>query len=442
METRQAQNLDMTQFQRVEDIIFLDEPILTHLKQGGKDYFQYLVQSTTETDIYLIFEVDEMSIFEYLTGTKSLWQIIKENESFFYRIEEDFHGKVLNTEVLVENQLDPNYLPSKDSFLEYKPTTKSYYHSFIEELRAQAYLINLRKNAFYLKIKPNNTKYRDTIGFMELSGHLLGNISESYSSFVKADFYSQFKDSITDEKKLKKSFKSVKSEVDYRAVDFRFGSFEIGLAVDKVMKKNIQDKKLFNWAVEVGEKYNQLVLDEDYDQETVDKILEKYSPEERKKIFEPIFKITEDPNYILSKKGSGQKEYRAIKVRERDVVERIIPPVLTVPQVEEKKELKVMRITAVINSKDSKRSIKLDDNNTLFDALDSSDYILHKKDFQKYGYDLEQDIEVPLQISTEGETITLTAEYGGKNFKVVSTTMDDGMKKITSKICEYLLDHE
>lgn len=432
----------MAQFQRIEDIIFLDEPILTHLKKGGKDYFQYLVQSTDKTDVYLVFEVDEMTIFEYLTGATSLWQIIKKNENFFFKVEEDFHGEVLTTEVLTENQLDLNYFPFEDSFLNYKPTKESYYYDFIEELRAQSYLINLRKNAFYLKIKPNNAKYHDTIGFMELSKHLLGNISESYSSFVKADFYSQFKDSITDEKKLKKSFKSVRSEVDYRAVDFRFGSFEIGLAVDKVMKKNIQDKKLFDWAVEVGEKYNQLVLDEDYDKETVDKIIDKYSPEERRKIFEPIFKITEDPNYTLSKKESKQKEYRTIKVRERDVIDRIIPPVLILPQVEEKKELKVMKITAVINSKDPKRSIKLDDNNTLFDALDSSDYILHKKDFQKYGYDLKQEIEVPLQISTEGEKITLTAEYEGIDFKVISTTMDDGMKKITSKICEYLLDHE
>lgn len=440
--TNQNKNIsfDLNQFQKIEDIIYLDEPILTHLIKNNKHFLLYLVDTLKDKDTFLLLELEEQTIFDYLTKLITLRQVISSNQNFIYRIEQDFNGNIVNVDITQSSALQEDYLPTEDSYLNYEPSSQSYYYNFIKEFESQSYLRSLREQAFYIKLAPTNSKYSDTIGFNELVTELLKNISTSFKSFLKADFFESFKQKQTDEKKLNASFNRLSNDLDYRMVDLDFGSFEIGLAVDKVMKQSIEDKEIRDWAIDVGYKYKNIVLDDDYDEETVSTIISNYSQEDRKKIFEPIFKITENSNFDFKIKNSKNKEYSKINIKDKSKIERIVPKT-DIPEEVKSKEYEIIQVTTIKEKDKVRKSIRLDEN-TLFESASEKQVILKKKDFEKFDYVLDFEVEIPLDISTEKGQIVLRTEFDGIEFEKTldSGKFDDGIKQIVSSIYEYILN--
>lgn len=435
-------HFDLNDFEKIEDIIFLDEPILTHLRRNDKHYFQYLVDTLKNSDVYLLLEIKESVIFEYLTKLISLKEIITKNKNFCYVVEQDFEGRIIETKITQSKYINENYLPLTDSFLEYKPSNSSYYYKFIKDFQSKQYLASLRKKAFYLKFSPQNQKYADTIGLNELASDLLSNISSSFKSFLKADFFEQFKEIKNDNTKLKSIFNKILPNLDLRMVDLKYGSFEVGLAVDKLMKGEIDDKEIKKWAVNVGYKYKDRVLDEDYSKDSINRILENYAPEDRKKIYNPIFKITENPNYNLQVKNSKKENYNTIKIKDKSIIERIAPPTIILEKPEESKEYQIIQVTTVVDKNKTSNTIKLE--NTLFNSTNTTETVLENKDFSKYGYQLDFKVSIPLNITTEKDSIILQANFDNNEFDVEyhSDKIDDGLKKITQNIYEYILNQK
>ena len=146
---KQHIDFDLSEFKKIEDIIFLDEPILTHYVKNDKSFLLYLVDTLDDSDIFLLLEVEEEAIFKYITGKISLLNIIVKNKNFCYIIEQDFAGKISNLNITEGYKIAKSYLPSEDSFLIYQPSEQSYYYSLIKEYEHKAYLQSLRQKAFY-----------------------------------------------------------------------------------------------------------------------------------------------------------------------------------------------------------------------------------------------------------------------------------------------------
>lgn len=433
---------DFSKFKKIEGIIFLDEPILTHLTSNKKHFLLYLVDTIENSDTYLLLEVTEEIIYQYLTKSISLKKIIVENENINFLIEQDFEGNVTKCEVIQTELISESYLPNEDSFLEYEPTEASYYYEFIAEFKSQSYLNSLRQNAFYLKFAPNNSKYSDTIGLTELANGLITNVAQSYKNFLKADFFLEFKEKITEKSNINNLFSKISSDLDFRMVDLKYGSFEIGLAVDTLMKSSIQDKEIKNWAIEVGTKYKELVLDDNYDNESVNKILETYNEEDRKKIFNPIFKITENPNFTFQVKNSVKSKYKTIKVKDKSIIEKLIPNNIELDKIDDVKEYEIVQFTTVLDKNNISKTIKIED--SLFSSSNNTEVILTNKEFKKSGYDLDFNISIPLNITAEKNSIKFSAIYDNENFEVNynSEKMEEGIMKITSKIFEYIKNRD
>lgn len=435
--------IDLDKFEKIEDIIFLDEPILTHYKRNKKDFLLYLVDTIDELDIFLLLEVTEDIIYEYLMSGISLRNIIKQNENICYLVEQDYYGDICDIKVLQSDKIPETYLPYENSYLKYEPTNESYYYEFIHNYESKFYINSLRENAFYIKFSHNNKKYQDTIGFNELVNNLLSNVSMSFKNFLKSDFLLEFKYIHTDKTKLQKIYNKILPDLDFRMVDLNFGSFEVGLAIDKVMKGAIEDKKVKDWAINVGHKYKNLVLDKSYNDSTVKQILESYDEEERRKIFEPIFKITEDPNFNLQVKDNKKSKYSTINIIDKNTIERIVPSKKKDEELPESKEYEIIKVITVHEKTSKSKSIKLDDN-TLFDSTDTTDFVLKNKDFEKFGYKIDTPINTILKISTEKDKIILSTTYNNIDFEAVirSGKIDDGIKEITSAINDYIKTEE
>lgn len=430
---------DLSKFKKIENIIFFDEPILTHLMKGNKNYFLYLVDSLELSDIYLLFELDESDIYKYLTGKKSLYQIINENENIINFIELDFEGSAINTEITHSSEIKESYLPSVDSFLNYRPTPDSYYYNFISEYESKSYLNILKDKAFYLKIGVIDKKYANTIGFNQLVSNYITRISSSFKSFLKADFNNNFKVTYSDINILDKKFKAIESDLDYRMVDLKCASFEIGLAIDNVMKGSIGDTSMKVWAIQVGDKYKELVLENSFNEESINVIINEYTEEDRKKIYEPIFKIIENTNVKLQIKNSKDSTYSIIKSPNKHTIEKIIPKKTN--KVNDEKDLQIVNLTTVIDKNKSSKSIIITDG-SLFSSTHETEVHIENKDFEKYGHSLDFTISLNVKIETIKDIIYLTSSYDNKTFQhnINTGRLEDGLKCLINSIYEYIIN--
>jgi len=434
-------HIDLSIFEKVEDIIFLDEPILSHLRLNGKHYLLYLVENLDNSDIFILFDIDEDDIFKYLTKGISLREIII-RKNILLLLERDFEGDVIDTWSIMTASVSEDYLPDTDSFLEYEPLENSYYYEKIKAYNQKLYLHDLRKNAFYIKFSTNDRKYGDTIGLRELTNTLLKNLSTSYKNFVAIDFEKKFINIIPEERKRNSVLKSVFEDTDLRMVDLKYGSFEIGLSTDKLMKSHIEFKEVKEWANEVGDKYKRIVLDDNIDSTEIKSLLDMYSDEERNKIFDPVLKIINNHKYDLRVKGAGEKQYSTLGINKVNVREQLVRQNLLMEVIEDApKHLELITVTTIIDKNSKRKTINLED--TLFSSVNSSEYQLTYNDFKKYGYDsLSVDIHIPISIENNDSYILLKAIYNEQTFSVTvdNDKIEEGIRKLVDKIYEYIIN--
>lgn len=434
---------DLSKFEKVEDIIYFDEPILTHLILNEKDYLLYLVDTTDNSDIFLLFQIDEDVLFEYLTKNKSLRSIIQD-ANFVNIIEKDFKGDIVNTSIAMPVSLPDEYLPITDSFIEFNPTENSYYYEKINEYKHKLYLLDLRKNSFYLKFSTNNKKYGYTIGFRELTKVMLKNVSQSYKNFVEIDFEKKFGNIIPIDSERSSILRKVIDDTDLRMVDLKYGSFEIGLSVDTLMKTNIDFKEVKEWTDNVGNDFKKIVLDDEIDQNELDELLNKYTEEERNKIFEPIVKIVDNPDYDLKIRNNKEKKYHNLGIKKKDVSSKIITKKKVIQEQVSEKDFELINVTTIRDKNSNKKTINLE--HTLFSTVKETEYKLTYQDFQKYGYTnyLDKNIEIKLRIENKVNQIILIADYDNQIIEVNidNDKIDEGIKKMTDKIYEYIANED
>ena len=439
---KQHIDFDLSEFKKIEDIIFLDEPILTHYVKNDKSFLLYLVDTLDDSDIFLLLEVEEEAIFKYITGKISLLNIIVKNKNFCYIIEQDFAGKISNLNITEGYKIAKSYLPSEDSFLIYQPSEQSYYYSLIKEYEHKAYLQSLRQKAFYLKFKALNVKYADTIGLNQLANILFSNLSSSFKSFLKADFFEEFKKTITDSNKQNKILATLLPDLDLRMVDLNYGSFEIGLAVDTVMKSSIEDKEIRKWAIEVGDKFKEVVLNDTFEDKRVNKIIEKYSEKDRNKIFNPLFRITQSNDFDLMIKKSPVSNYSVIRVKDKSKIEKLLPNPIVIKKLPEEKDYEIVNFTTVLDKNKVKNVIYID--NTLFSSTNQTEVKIENSNFNEYGFELKDNISLPVQIIANKDLIVLTASYDNIEFesRINTGNLSDGIRELTHKIYEYIVNKE
>ena len=431
---------DLYKFTKVEDIIYFDEPILSHLMLDDKNYFLYLVDKTETENIFLLFQLDEEKIIEYLTKSKSLRELIF-SANIVSLITQNFNNEILDAKLIMPDFLPEDYLPDSKSFISYNPTKSSYYYEKINEFHRKSYLNHLRNNSFYIKFSSNQKKFGDTVGLNEISNVLLRNLSKSYKNFVEIEFEKEFGKIVPIDTEREKLFRQVVADTDLRMVDLKYGSFEIGFATDKLMKSNIQFRDLKKWADNVGDKYRQIVLDEDIDNSELEDILKNYSEEERNKIFQPILTIVDNPNFELKIKDRGEKNYSNLGVRKKDVSSKIVSKNVKKPK--EEKDLTLVNVITIIDKKSNKKTVNLD--NTLFSQVQEINYLLTNKDFYELGFErTPKDLKINMSLLSENNKIKLISHYDNEIFEVnvENDKIEEGKKKILTKIYEYLLNKE
>lgn len=423
-------------FERIDDIIFFDQPILTHLIKNGRDYFKYLIDSGDNYDLFLLLEIDKQSLIDYILGKIPLYSIIVNNKNIGTIFKEDFRGLIIDSYAINPNKMLDDYLPDEDSFLSIDYSFNSYYRELVDSYNQGLYLQELRSRAYYLKFEPTDPKYRNTIGFIELSNNLLDNVTSSFRSFAKADFQAQFKDIIGDYDKLNSTFGSLTKHIDPRVVDVSFNSFEIGIAADNVMKY-VGDKHLKEWAVEVVDKFKNIVLDVDINDKDAEKIISRYSYEDRKNIFNPLILIINNKNVNFKIKDNKKAVYKKYTMK-KEIRAKIVPDLPKEIKVD--KDLELVNFTAVIDKNAKTKKTRINPEKSLFSTMDNTTAYITNENFENQGFSLDEKINIPVRIESQRNYIKLSTEYQGKEFtnEIHSDDLNQALHSLVKQIATFL----
>lgn len=426
-----------------EDLIFYDFPLLTRYVFQDKNYLYYHVDDENYLDTYLVFEIEEYSLFKLISGIISLRETIYNVDNFIYIIDKSDKGNVVKTAYLHSSNVIDDYLPEADSIIEINFTKDSYFYKLIEKYKSDYYTERLREKAFYLKIAPEpvNKKYGDTLGLEEMVDEILPKITESYKKYSKSDFENRFRNKFTDERKLNSTFKQVYELIDYRIVDLKYGSFEIGIASDTIMNTTkIQTPEIKEWADSIGTNFKLDVLEIDLNNpKEFDRIASKFDANQRATIYSPIIDLANDKNITFSIKHNIFSKYKTIKKPKQETLRRLIPEKKVVVNVV-KKELEIVQFTGIIE-----KGKKISSNNYgLFNSINEAHQFLTNETFKKYSINIVLEQNIPLTlIKMDAGNIEISAIYNGEKFvaSLDNANFESAIEKLVKRIHEYYLNY-
>ena len=423
-----------------DDLIFYDLPILSRYVLDEKNYLFYHIDDENNIDTYLVFEISEYNLFKLTSGNSSLLETILRVNNFVYIIDKDINGNVIKTAYLHSSSIIEDYLPEEDSFLKTDFVKDSYYYNLNKKYKEDYYTERLRENAFYLKIapEPHNKKYGETLGFEEMVDDILPKITDSYKKYTKSDFENNFKTKITDTKTLNSTYNKVYKLVDYRIVDLKYGSFEIGIASDKIMTATIEQIEIKEWANSIGENFKNDVLEIDLNnKDEFNRITAKFNEEQRNKIYTPIINLANDKNIVFSIKDNKFSKYKNIKKPKQETLKKFIPKKLTIPELNDK-ELDLIQFTGVVEKGKKISAI----NYGLFNSLNETHLYLTNETFLKYNIDIDLKKQIPVSLTKKDGKIEISASYNEEKFTTTldNANLDSAIEKLTNRIYEYYLN--
>lgn len=165
-----------------------------------------------------------------------------------------------------------------------------------------AYLDLLREKAVNIKIEDKEHKYSKAI-LTENIIDILQNVEGSYMNYATVNF---IKELDLPKKNRKKTLASIKNNSKTLAVDLAFASFGISIVVDTRIMNTIDQlpysPELVEFKSNLFENFKEEVLLADYNSpDFIDRIVNKYSEEERIQIYKPILNsLREKSKYNLS----------------------------------------------------------------------------------------------------------------------------------------------
>lgn len=374
-----------------EILVFEDIPVLVHYSDNNsEDIISYLVDFDETGKRQMFTKVQKDELFSYLIGLKSLKRLFSEIKSdFVFFVDSDNSDNIKSTTLLSKFLIPEKYFPIDESF--HDEEINDFY---IDYLKENFYYYKLKENAFILTVKPSTGKHGTTVSARD-AAFVLANATNSVEGYVSVRSFNALKNDFSDINQIKRKVSATKKFLSPRIAEAAFHSFEVWLAMDTVLFKE-KDKYITEIAEGLVQSYKQDVLDVDYTSEEDAKILiEKYSEDERKMIFEPIYKIVENKDFVVSVcdvKNTIKRNNKQLK-SSKNFWQKVLPPP-TIAQLQEEMEKRNKIVTIVLHLKEGENVTKLT-------KKELQENLLFSKDDAQTTYDIGSPIVV------EGEKIDL-----------------------------------
>jgi hypothetical protein len=283
---------------KVSDLLYYDGTLLSHFKDNYDHNFLFIWEdSDSESNRWLIVELTEYELFQYIKGKINLNDlVVKTKSKFHYFVDITTKLEYINTQIIEPRNIPEEYIPDKDSFYSVKPP-EDLYKDLLKKYEDSYYIDNLKTKAYYFKVEPTEKTFANTVG-IDTVIEVLNNIKQSFSSYNDIQFHRAFDNKYSADN-VRMMYSKVSKLTVPRIVDAKCASFSAGIMVDNV--SSVGDIPEINkWKNNVFIDFKSEVLEVDYNSdEVVDKIINEFNWEERKKVFEPILNVFSNKDYTL-----------------------------------------------------------------------------------------------------------------------------------------------
>ncbi len=405
---------------KVADIFYYEGPILSHFKgENDSDFFYYWIDRDEKLNRWLIFPLEEHRIIEYLNGYVSLRDLIYNfKNNFIFTVDIDRDLNYSNAIMINPFQLPSNYLPEEESFYT-ASAVPQYYQKRFKQINSFNYESILKEHALYVMIK-SRKKGEKSLVEAEYAADVIYDLAKSCKEYAYYDFYNNFKSKYHNPQNLATAALDMKKQVSPLIVANRISSFCLGISNDFILSQS--DLEIRTWEKKFIKNFRADVIEVDFSsKEDQDRIKNKFTVDQRVKIYEPYFKILNNETYGLWITDKNfESPISRPKIAEENKMKLILPPVhkKTYLEVSEEKEIHNITIEVPKGQDISKLSGKKLLAVTLFDKIIDEfegelveiNYQGHKilfKEPTKYSVTLEGNIYTlyfePLEIAVSGK---------------------------------------
>jgi hypothetical protein len=299
--------------------------------------------------------MDLNTIVKYIENKN--WTLQKEGERYlFYKPPTELGFAESYTLPIPKNESSPDYQVVLQDTIN---LIAEIYNVNVAQLNSNLtdYFEILKKDAIYFKLSSENVMFQQTLEVNDV-WTFLKNLSTSYTNYIKIEFEKTFGASFGgDNDKIKKTLSKLIELSRLRVVALEYKSFSVGVSADSFMGKTEIGKDVQDWRDEVIKNYKNDVIDINFDsKDDLDKILGKFSEEERKKIYDPLISsINNTSEYSISVTDQKFTPKRKMKRIPTPIVDLVIPKEIT----KEIPKKKIGFYKTIITVDESKQAIKL-----------------------------------------------------------------------------------
>ncbi|MBO9565529.1 MAG: hypothetical protein J7621_22320 [Niastella sp.] len=353
----------------VEELLaFEGTPTLLHLRdKEHDDVIAFWVDFDSAGNRWLYGKVDKAELFDYLIRRKSLRSLLTTIHSEFLFLADSYKDdKPGSVRMIKARDLPEEYLPTGDSYY-IEDEMPAYYVDYLTEYN---YIHKLREKSYVVTVEPSSQTHQDTVGAKEAAEVLNGMVS-SIEGYVRVKAFNLLKEKYSDVRRINKRINAMRKHFSPRIAEAEFGSFEVWLAIDTLTFNLTEDEIDSKLRSEVIDGYRQDVLDVDFTSDEDARIISnKFNEDERKMIYNPLFKLIESDDFDITISDFAHTLQRTRgKIKLKSSFKDIIMPQPTLEQVEDELKKKNKIVSVFFNLKEGQDVTTLSKKNLLENLL-------------------------------------------------------------------------
>ena len=332
-----------------ELLSFEGEPMLIHHSDHkDSDWISYWVDFDKNGKRWMFGKLRKEELYYYLIGTKTLRQLFKEISSdYVFLIDYDINDEVISSLMLNSYSIPDKYFAGENSY--YESGINEFYQKYLND---NYYIDRLRHESYRVIAEPADGQHGRTVSAKDAAMVLFGT-AKSMEGFVDVTGFNMLKQKPIDRTKINKRINRFKEQLSPRIAQNVFHSFEVWLTMD-VISMVSEDKDEVKWRNEIIEKYKNDVLNVDISSAEDARIIEeKYTLEERKKIFDPLIRIYDNENIsvtISDYKNTFRREFKNKPLSNE--FKEIVSPKPTKEDEEKEKNVQDTLVALIVRMKD------------------------------------------------------------------------------------------
>ena len=254
-------------------------------------------------------------LFNYLKGVVSLKELIEKiNSEYLFIVDLNTTTNKKRTILLSSYLVPEDYFAGENSY--YLGGLSEFYLDYLTKFE---YDYKLKESSYIINAKPSDKRHGSYLGAKE-GATLLNSVTGSMESYVYITASNKYKNKFVSTTRINNVAQSLKKQLSPIISNSKIGSFEIWLAMDTITLNEVDDLGS-EIRSDIIENYKRDVLDIDFSSEEDAKIIcEKYTPSERKRIFEPIVGLLENEKMeitISNTKRTIRNSEKPIKVNSK-----------------------------------------------------------------------------------------------------------------------------